>query len=159
MFKKLCFIVLGAVFVSSCGSDDDGNSGGAEDCSLVIKDQNAQGKFEGVDFFIQGGSVRLISEKPLFTLFLQELKGDVCDSQDDTQRILFGSNIQLKEGVYPLDNLTTVSFQSATTTGLATCGKIEILEVTDAFIKLKLVAQADATNFINGNFGVIRCKN
>ena len=161
--KNLFLLTFCSILLFSCSSDD-GDGGDNSDCKVAFSDQDASGKFANVNFTIGSGSLKIISGKPFFSLFLETIPGDVCGFPDIDQSVLFGSGIpELKVGLYTLNNLTTVSFNTKTTDGadiqLATCGKIEILEITDTTVTGRIVAEADSMNTINGNFSAQLCEN
>ena len=159
--KNLFLLTFCSILLFSCSSDDGDDS---SDCKVTFADQDASGKFSNVNFTVGSGSLRIISDKPFFSLYLETISGDVCGFPDIDQSVLFGVGIpELKVGLYTLNNITTVSFNTKTVDGadiqLANCGKIEILEITDTSVTGRIVAEADSMNTINGNFSVQLCDN
>lgn len=162
--KKLHLLFVVMVLLYAC-SNDDSSADGSGDCAQTYTDQVAAGQFSGQPFTIVDGKHRFVgtSENSFFSLYIDAIVGDLCGFPENTQSILFGFETELKVGNYPLSILNTVSFNTHTGNGaadivLATCGEIEVISITETEITGRLKAEADTSNFINGNFTAKRCQ-
>lgn len=151
-----------------CGSDDNGDNSNTpvtdQNCEKTITPQVSQGKFNGVDYTITKGSIRLINQTiPSFRLYLDidDIDGDPCDFNSNILSIGFGAGLNFETSSTELSNETTISFITEgieeTLVLAATCGNITIQQITDTEVTVGLAAKYNESHTINGNFTVKRC--
>ncbi|XOV93067.1 MAG: hypothetical protein ACFHWX_23075 [Bacteroidota bacterium] len=162
LFRNI-FLFTGLIFgliLTSCNKDDDGNGP-----TYDFKDQNLQGKIDGIDFNLGDGAVDLFNEELSFNLYSDQESTAACDlfGFGDFVQVFFAIpeetgllelNLNLSSG----DGETVTMFNPENSLNvIATEGAIVITEITETTVSGKMDIQFDEDNFINGNFTAEFC--
>ncbi|NQX84760.1 MAG: hypothetical protein HRT67_02360 [Flavobacteriaceae bacterium] len=168
--------------LASCSSNDD-NDNTSNECEEFI-DQDAKGTVKGFDYTNQGGTYILLSSgKYQCAIRTKQATGGSCafpefDPFSNTLlevKIVFNLDELVTQTITFSDvadedgNLTnTLNFNAIhydttenstyTDLELATCGTLEITEVSSTEISGKIVAEGQQGSTINGNFTLELCE-
>lgn len=164
VMKALIFSLALTSMVSCKKKDDETETNSS--CSSSFVDQDATGKFMGDEFTVIDGFAKenpFDEEEIRVTLYNVTAPGDKCDGFNfdrPDSSIIF--TLPREIGTYKLGTSQTVSFNKSITNDtqvdVATCGKIELIEVTSTIVSGKIVADAENDKSkINGNFSVTYC--
>jgi hypothetical protein len=158
-------LILSALFISSCGDDDDNG----DNCEVTFLAQTATGEFMGSSFtMVEGTAVEDFADANNFRIVLygETVTGDACDNfnfDKPTSSIIF--SIPKLVGSYNLGIAAgnTVTFNDASIPNevdatIAVCGGVEISSVTGTTVTGKIDADGDANSYLNGNFTVQLCQ-
>jgi hypothetical protein len=159
--KRIQSILLAGLLVSatllfSCSKEDE--------TSFSFKDQNLQGKIDGLPFNFGEGMVEDEDDTFLVSLFHEDESLSACEIGLEEYVSAFFM-VPKEVGIYKLYfNLSNFDGQVVTLfnpdgfqNNIATIGAIEILTITEGGITGRMDARMDSQNRINGNFSANFC--
>jgi len=163
--RALTAIAILFTSFTACQPDDDDNPVTCQPAGYL--NQAATGEFMDTAYTVLTGKAKedpFDSTKYRFTLYGETPTGDMCDNFNfDLPRKSIIFILPKMTGAYPLSSTRGVTFNYAlpnqTNATVATCGNLEITNITATTITGKIEADAkDNKSFLNGNFTVQLCQ-
>lgn len=155
LFATLTF----GLFLISCNKDDEARP------AYEFKDQNLQGKIDGIDFNLGDGVVDLFNEELSFNLYSDQESTAACDLFRFGEFVQVFFTIPDETGLVELFiNFSSGDGESVTMFNpdgslniIATVGAIEITEISQTTVSGRMDIKYDVNNYVNGNFTADFC--